>query len=290
MTDTPKRTDGTSTITIDQETTGGTTPDIATSSTSLAGGGSGSGALGTSTTSQGSSTSSRTTPSFISTSSGTTWTTTTQQQHHPETTASEEHEQYTYSHTPTIPELEHTSVAETEEPTVPDPEPPFPYPQPPLAQPPPYPPQPRPPKGNNKGRISSEAEERTAMIIGIVAGALIAVILVILLLLWLKSTGDRTYKNEHDKSGAYGGQGPNAALLGSNTGTNNSQLHHHHHQQTNGATVPLNGSLRNGGSDKGAQMNVAGGMGGNGASMGAGSLQLQKPKKRDSKDIKEWYV
>lgn len=123
--------------------------------------------------------------------------------------------------------------------------------------------------------MSSEAEERTAMIIGIVAGALIAVILVILLLLWLKSNGDRTYKNEHDKVGGYG-QGPNAALLGSNTGTNSSH-HHHHHQQTNGATVPLNGSLRNGNSDK-AQMNVSGG------------LQLQKPKKRDSKDIKEWYV
>lgn len=135
------------------------------------------------------------------------------------------------------------------------------------------------------------------MIIGIVAGALIAVILVILLLLWLKSTGDRTYKNEHDKSGAYGGQGPNAALLGSNTGTNSSQMHHHHHhQQTNGATVPLNGSLRNGNgstnggamADKGAQMNINVGIGANG--MGAGSLQLQKPKKRDSKDIKEWYV
>lgn len=123
--------------------------------------------------------------------------------------------------------------------------------------------------------MSTEAEERTAMIIGIVAGALIAVILVILLLLWLKSNGDRTYKNDHDKVGGYG-QGPNAALLGSNTGTNSSH-HHHHHQQTNGATVPLNGSLRNGNGDK-SQMNVSGG------------LQLQKPKKRDSKDIKEWYV
>lgn len=113
------------------------------------------------------------------------------------------------------------------------------------------------------------------MIIGIVAGALIAVILVILLLLWLKSNGDRTYKSEHDKVGGYG-QGPNAALLGSNTGTNSSHHHHHHHQQTNGATVPLNGSLRNGNGDK--SQNVSGG------------LQLQKPKKRDSKDIKEWYV
>lgn len=133
------------------------------------------------------------------------------------------------------------------------------------------------------------------MIIGIVAGALIAVILVILLLLWLKSTGDRTYKSDHDKSLGYG-QGPNAALLGSNPGTNSSQ--HHHHQQTNGATVPLNGSIRNGSSDKGQLMSRGGsigaGGGGGGGAAGIGGngigLQLQKPKKHDSKDIKEWYV
>lgn len=129
------------------------------------------------------------------------------------------------------------------------------------------------------------------MIIGIVAGALIAVILVILLLLWLKSTGDRTYKSDHDKSIGYG-QGPNAALLGSNTGTNSS--HHHHHQQTNGATVPLNGSLRNGNSDKGQLMSRGSSVGASGAAGAAGGngigLQLQKPKKHDSKDIKEWYV
>lgn len=140
---------------------------------------------------------------------------------------------------------------------------------------PPYYPQPppttfnhgRPPKGNRGGRINSEAEERTAMIIGIVAGALIAVVLVILLLIWLKSNGDRNYKADPDKRTSYS-QGANAALLGNNACTNGSR------HPINGSNVPLNGSLRLNGSEK-AQVP---------------GLVPQKPKKRDSKDIKEWYV
>lgn len=138
------------------------------------------------------------------------------------------------------------------------------------------------------------------MIIGIVAGAMIAVILVILLLLWLKSTGDRTYKNDHgDKCGPYGGQGPNTALLGgagggggSNTGTNSSQMHHHHHLQTNGATVGGSAGVGGGGgSINGSGSMRTGDKAGGGQMSGVGgNLQLQKPKKRDSKDIKEWYV
>lgn len=104
------------------------------------------------------------------------------------------------------------------------------------------------------------------MIIGIVAGALIAVVLVILLLIWLKSNGDRNYKADPDKRTSY--QGANAALLGNNSCTNGSR-------PLNGSSnVPLNGSLRLNGSDK-AQVP---------------GLVPQKPKKRDSKDIKEWYV
>lgn len=118
-----------------------------------------------------------------------------------------------------------------------------------------------------RGRISTEAEERTAMIIGIVAGALIAVVLVILLLIWLKSNGDRNYKADPDKRASYG-QGANAALLGNNSCTNGSR------HPINGSNVPLNGSLRLNGNDK-AQVP---------------GLVPQKPKKRDSKDIKEWYV
>ncbi|CAO1431878.1 unnamed protein product [Diamesa hyperborea] len=127
---------------------------------------------------------------------------------------------------------------------------------PPVYSPPVYNPTIRPPPKNKHGRINSETEERTAMIIGIVAGALIAVILVILLVLWIKSNGDRSYKMEHDIK--YG-HGPNAALL-------------------------ANGSLRQNGSQHGADRN--GVNGGNGVNAGAGQA---KPK-RNSKDIKEWYV
>lgn len=156
-------------------------------------------------------------------------------------------------------------------------------------------------RNKHGGRVTPEAEERTAMIIGIVAGALIAVILVILLVLWIKSHGDRNYKTEHDIK--YG-HGPNAALLG-NTGTNSSQRDHggaHHSSSVNGyhgsshsnnynnnnnqqqqsshqngsSNMQLNGSLRQNSTD------------GRNGSMSAGLVQ-PKPK-RNSKDIKEWYV
>lgn len=142
---------------------------------------------------------------------------------------------------------------------VPEAEPPF-YPLPPPTV---------RPKNRNPGRITTEAEERTAMIIGIVAGALIAVILVILLLLWLKSNGDRTYKTDQDKGMVYG-HGPNAALLGNNANTTQSR-----HHNLNGSNAPLNGSMRNGNDKAGGPLP---------------GLVPQKPKKRDSKDIKEWYV
>jgi neurexin len=66
------------------------------------------------------------------------------------------------------------------------------------------------------------------MIIGIVAGALIAVILVILLVLWIKSNGDRSYKMEHDLK--YG-HGANAALLGKNN--NNSDDKNYNNNNNN---------------------------------------------------------
>lgn len=261
--ETTRHTDG-PTTNVEQETTGTTVDSGSTTSSGT-------------TTSIGS-TPSRTTPSV--TSAGTpAWTT----QQHIETTQTE-HETTHYHSPPSTPEIdsdgdenefgnkyednngqENTPVQYTDPPQPePEPEPPF-YPH---VPPPSYNPGVRP-KSKNNGRITSEAEERTAMIIGIVAGACIAVVLVILLLVWLKSNGDRTYKAEH---GIGYGQGPNAALLGthSNTGTNGSR-----HHQTNGANAPFNnnGSMRNG-SEKGP---VPG-------------LVPQKPKKRDSKDIKEWYV
>ncbi|XP_060517704.1 neurexin 1 isoform X3 [Cylas formicarius] len=103
--------------------------------------------------------------------------------------------------------------------------------------------------------INSETSETVALIIGIIAGALIAVILIILIILKFKSRSDISFKVDDSKEYPHG---PGAALLGS-TGSS-----------TNGQTqYQLNGNLRNG--DK-------------------GQPQQQKTKKRDSKDIKEWYV
>lgn len=111
---------------------------------------------------------------------------------------------------------------------------------------------------NNKKteRVSSELSEIIALIIGIIAGALIAVILIILVILKFKSRSDPSYKVDDGKGYQ---QGPNAALLG-NTSNGNGQTQYQ-----------MNGNVRNG--DK--NVAVAGGV---------------VKKKRDSKDIKEWYV
>lgn len=166
------------------------------------------------------------------------------------------------------------------------------------------------PKNRPNLRINSEADERTAMIIGIVAGALIAVILVILLVLWIKSNGDRSYKMEHDLK--YG-HGANAALLGHNAGHSNMQqpqggggLQHQ------GSYHGAHGSSSNGGGYQQNQQQYGNGSYGNSSQgydhngslrQGAHSSQQQhsdrngmsaglvQPKaKRNSKDIKEWYV
>ncbi|XP_050341162.1 neurexin-1 isoform X2 [Bactrocera neohumeralis] len=202
---------------------------------------------------------------------------------------------------------EHTSLPEERPPPhIPSPHETPPYYQMPPQQPPTY--------GNNYrskgkgGRVNSIEEERTAMIIGIVAGILIAVILVILLVLWLKSTGDRNYKTEGEKAAAYG-HNPNAALLG-NSSTNGSyhqQRHHGTHHQSNGHNASGGGGGGGtGGSGSGSMLGAAGvnsgGVVGYGcissgiASTGAdgrpqmAGLVQPKPKKRDSKDVKEWYV
>ncbi|XP_018790359.1 PREDICTED: neurexin-1 isoform X2 [Bactrocera latifrons] len=202
---------------------------------------------------------------------------------------------------------EHTSLPEER----PPPHIPSPHETPPYFQ---MPPQQPPTYGNNYrskgkgGRVNSIEEERTAMIIGIVAGILIAVILVILLVLWLKSTGDRNYKTEGEKAAAYG-HNPNAALLG-NSSTNGSyhqQRHHGTHHQSNGHNASGGGGgSGTGGSGSGSMLGAAGvnsgGVVGYGcissgiASTGAdgrpqmAGLVQPKPKKRDSKDVKEWYV
>jgi neurexin len=168
----------------------------------------------------------------------------------------------------------------------------------------------RPPPKNKHGRINTEAEERTAMIIGIVAGALIAVILVILLVLWIKSNGDRSYKMEHDLK--YG-HGANAALLGHNAGHSGQQhgaaLHGGHQGGMHGNNGPQhqqygnnNGNGNGNGNYNGQNYDAQGGQygsnaGQNGSRQQQGSQHsdrgagLVQPKaKRNSKDIKEWYV
>lgn len=129
------------------------------------------------------------------------------------------------------------------------------------------------------GRVTTDTEERTAMIIGIVAGVLIAVILVILLVLWLKSNQERSYKTEQDKSYNYG-PGANAALLGNVAGASSIM-------QYNGSGVA--------GASGGLHTNGGGSFSHNG-SMRNGSMSEKpglvapKPKPRNNKDVKEWYV
>lgn len=210
---------------------------------------------------------------------------------------------------------------ETEPPPVYRTQPPFVIPNPGIYNTNPTVSRPQP-KNKHNNRVSSDAEERTAMIIGIVAGALIAVILVILLVLWIKSNGDRSYKMEHDLK--YG-HGANAALLGHNAGHSNNQQHipphgasslhggHHNNNNNNNGQQHQqygNGSYsQGGGGGSGGQGYDAHGNGGHhSSSMGGinGSLRqhgshssdrngmsagpVQPKAKRNSKDIKEWYV
>ena len=141
------------------------------------------------------------------------------------------------STTGSSPGTSSTSTTSTEQP--------IPYvPPPPLT--------PRPPRRKGQDRITSEAAENTALIIGIIAGALIAIILIILIILKFKSRSDGSYKVDQSKNFQQS-QGPNAALLGAGYGQ--------HPQQ-------MNGNVKNG-SDKCAN---------------------KVAKKRDVKDVKEWYV
>nr|XP_022912901.1 neurexin-1-like isoform X2 [Onthophagus taurus] len=124
-------------------------------------------------------------------------------------------------------------------------------PEPTIRTMPEYIPNTRPTK--KPERIHSEMSEIVALIIGIIAGALIAVILIILVILKFKSRSDRSYKVDDGKGYQ---QGPNASLLGATSST------------TVQTQYQVNGALRNGAEKNG---------------------QMQK-KKRESKDIKEWYV
>ncbi|XP_058809693.1 neurexin-3-like [Phymastichus coffea] len=103
---------------------------------------------------------------------------------------------------------------------------------------------------NDNQRIHSETSEYIALVIGIIAGALIAIILIILLILKFKGRPEVNYKIDDGKSFC---QEPNAALLGAAAGAG-------------GLGQPYNGALKSG---QGGSRNG---------------------KNRQVKDIKEWYV
>lgn len=101
---------------------------------------------------------------------------------------------------------------------------------------------------------------------------MIAIILVILIVLKLKNRSGSAYKVEETKS-SYGavcggtGGGQSAALLNQSPPTPQ-------------AGSQLNGQLRNGNNN---------GCGGTGAASAMGAAAA-KTKKRETKDVKEWYV
>ncbi|XP_046998627.1 neurexin-1 isoform X1 [Schistocerca americana] len=161
-----------------------------------------------------------------------------------------------------------------------------PPPPPPPPREPPIP-SPRPPPGRNKTRvrISSEAAENTALVIGIIAGAMIAIILLILIILKFKNRADGSYKVDESKnyraqpvqgggSGGVSGSGVamGTGLLGCNGQPQLQQGLLHHPQQVQHPTLQhMNGSIKNG--------------------TGLDKVAPGKPtKKQNVKDVKEWYV
>ena len=136
-------------------------------------------------------------------------------------------------------------------------------------------------------RISSEAAENTAMIIGIVAGALIAVILVVLLVLKFMNRNNGTRKTVDDKSFSGSGGGRKMPGGGQSAGSNTALLN----AQLNAAAVP--GQYPQG-PNRGPLVSA-----GNSAAAASSNLPfgamvpLDKklaPVKKPDRDIKEWYV
>lgn len=117
-----------------------------------------------------------------------------------------------------------------------------------YAPPPPPPPPPSLHPPRTPRRTSAQAAEKTALVIGIIAGTMISIIIIILLVLKFKNRSDGVYKVDESKT-YHASQCQSAALLGAS--------------QSPPTPQALNGSVKNG----------------NG-----------KPKKRELKDIKEWYV
>ncbi|KAG8236177.1 hypothetical protein J437_LFUL013443 [Ladona fulva] len=178
------------------------------------------------------------------------------------------------------PSSHHISTSTTELPPPPRPPPP-----------PPAPPELIPTKGspnfantNGRGRmpprISSEAAENTALIIGIIAGAMIAIILIILVILKFKGRTDGSYKVDDSKSYGYGGGNGSPAVGASTTllppptapvATSAAVSAGFGAVGNQALAAQMNGTVRNGD--------------------GKGTVGGKPPaKRRELKDIKEWYV
>ena len=104
---------------------------------------------------------------------------------------------------------------------------------PPAPPPPPYIPYPN--NNDKRNPIHSDSATNTALVIGIIAGTMIAIILIILIVLKLKNRSGVVYKVDEGKGyGVSSCQGQNAALL--NQSTPKPQAIHGHVKNGNGKT------------------------------------------------------
>ncbi|XP_065332966.1 neurexin 1 isoform X3 [Cloeon dipterum] len=140
-----------------------------------------------------------------------------------------------------------STTSTTEAPPPPPPPPPHPHPTPskPRLTP------------KDRERISSEAAEYTALVIGVIAATMIIIILVILIILKFKGRADASYKVDESKN-YHQGYGAQAALL--------------------------NGSQANG------MHNEKGGYGVGMPPLNPAVGPVKVVKKQNNKDVKEWYV
>ncbi|XP_071453531.1 neurexin 1-like, partial [Hetaerina americana] len=184
------------------------------------------------------------------------------------------------------------------------------FPQPPQPPPPPpAPPEPYPSRpttiytagtGGTNGRprlqdrISSEAAENTALIIGIIAGAMIAIILIILVILKFKNRTDGSYKVDDGKvygtgyvGGVGGGVGGGGVGGGGSPAVSTALL-----PASAPGGVPASSVGGVGAFVGGSVANQMNGNVRNGDGKMAAGVGVTKPpaKRRELKDIKEWYV
>ncbi|KAE8750772.1 hypothetical protein FOCC_FOCC002482 [Frankliniella occidentalis] len=135
-----------------------------------------------------------------------------------------------------------------------------------IPRPPPTPRKPGHGRDRDNNRITSEASENAALIIGVIAGSLIAIILIVLIILKVKSRGDGAYKVDESLGYAGPGHSPHAALLAGQQASPPPAPHGLH---------PHNGSARQQVPGPGLQAGLQAG-------------PVSQPRKKQG--VKEWYV